>query len=281
MSSVTFTTSPTNSTTIALIDHRDLTRIALIRSFSHVLSGTLVIGVASLEDLAGHATADLRLVILHPDHHPFSAQRIKESISSARALLGEVAIVILTEGNDDATISDIMQGGASAYLTTSMPLDLAAATLRLVIAGGTSFPSRQLSAPSSARPVPAAPAPETQAQHAQHALQSTFGRLTRREEEVLRFVGQGAQNKTIAFMLKMSENTVKVHLHRILQKFHLHNRTEVALLASRYFAAVHAARINPGQMIAEPDQDMTGGFPPHYLPLGRSPTADLYPGRDL
>jgi DNA-binding NarL/FixJ family response regulator len=41
------------------------------------------------------------------------------------------------------------------------------------------------------------------------------------------------QNKVIAAALKLSENTVKIHLHNIIRKLGAHNRTEAAAM---YFA---------------------------------------------
>jgi DNA-binding NarL/FixJ family response regulator len=48
---------------------------------------------------------------------------------------------------------------------------------------------------------------------------------------------QGMANKRIAFELKMSEHTVKVHLRHIMRKLKARNRTEVAVLTKDYFQA--------------------------------------------
>ena len=42
--------------------------------------------------------------------------------------------------------------------------------------------------------------------------------LTRREQELLPMIAQGLTNKEIAAQLNLSEQTVKNHVHRILQK---------------------------------------------------------------
>ncbi|MBW7850261.1 MAG: response regulator transcription factor [Rhodospirillales bacterium] len=52
--------------------------------------------------------------------------------------------------------------------------------------------------------------------------------LTPREAEVLAMLRQGKPNKMIAFELDMAENTVKVHVGRILKKLGAANRTAVA-----------------------------------------------------
>ena len=52
--------------------------------------------------------------------------------------------------------------------------------------------------------------------------------LSRREAEVLEALGQGASNKEIADQLFISVGTVKNHMHSILDKLHLKNRTQAA-----------------------------------------------------
>jgi DNA-binding NarL/FixJ family response regulator len=51
-------------------------------------------------------------------------------------------------------------------------------------------------------------------------------RLTRRETEVLRMMGDGSANKEIADELRISENTVKFHVAAILGKLNATSRTE-------------------------------------------------------
>jgi len=57
-------------------------------------------------------------------------------------------------------------------------------------------------------------------------------RLTRREQQLVPLIGQGLTNKEIAAQLNLSEQTVKNHIHRILQRMGAMNR----------FAAVEIAR---------------------------------------
>jgi DNA-binding NarL/FixJ family response regulator len=52
--------------------------------------------------------------------------------------------------------------------------------------------------------------------------------LTVRERQILELVGQGMSNKRIAISLCISHATAKNHVHHILSKLQLSNRTEVA-----------------------------------------------------
>jgi len=52
--------------------------------------------------------------------------------------------------------------------------------------------------------------------------------LTNREREVLELVSQGYQNKLIAHRMDLSEHTVKVHVHNLITKLGVSNRTQAA-----------------------------------------------------
>jgi signal transduction histidine kinase/DNA-binding CsgD family transcriptional regulator len=56
--------------------------------------------------------------------------------------------------------------------------------------------------------------------------------LTNREREVLRLLMQGLTNRAIAEKLSVSAETVKSHLHHIMQKMQVHDRTQAAVTAA-------------------------------------------------
>jgi DNA-binding NarL/FixJ family response regulator len=58
-----------------------------------------------------------------------------------------------------------------------------------------------------------------------------LGSLTNREMDILVLLGKNSSNLQIAEALFIAENTVKVHVHNILEKLHLRNRREAGSLA--------------------------------------------------
>ena len=55
--------------------------------------------------------------------------------------------------------------------------------------------------------------------------------LTTRERQIVLVLSEGLSNKGIARRLRLTEGTVKVHLHNIYQKLGVSNRTTLAILA--------------------------------------------------
>ncbi|MGD8189334.1 response regulator [Brevibacillus ginsengisoli] len=60
-----------------------------------------------------------------------------------------------------------------------------------------------------------------------------FEPFTEREMEVLQQMAHGLRNEEIANKLHIGESTVKTHVHRILQKFGVEDRTQAVVIAIR------------------------------------------------
>jgi two-component system nitrate/nitrite response regulator NarL len=54
--------------------------------------------------------------------------------------------------------------------------------------------------------------------------------LTHRERQILRLVSEGLSNKEIGRRLKITDGTIKVHLHHIFEKLKVYKRTALAAL---------------------------------------------------
>lgn len=55
--------------------------------------------------------------------------------------------------------------------------------------------------------------------------------LSNREKEVLQLVMKGHKNASIAALLQISPETVKSHMHRMMEKFVVHSRTQLVVEA--------------------------------------------------
>lgn len=145
---------------------------------------------------------DLRL----PDLDGISAMvAIRSAFAAAR-------VIMLTTFEGDVEVQRALSAGASGYmLKTSAPRDLVAG-IRAVHAGRKHIP------------------PEI-ANHLAQSLGSEA--LTPREIEVLRHLAEGHRNRDIANYLSISEDTVKGHVQRILEKLQAKDRTQAVSIGIR------------------------------------------------
>ena len=132
-------------------------------------------------------------------------------------------ILLFTLGANEEQVCAILRRGACGCLLkgTSGPELVQAVRM---LNQGESYVSPSLAAKLLMRSGPSHASEATPA----HRLSD----LTRREEEVLSFLGKGRSNKEIGNKLDLSEKTVKHHVTNILQKLQVRNRVEAALVAS-------------------------------------------------
>ena len=64
-------------------------------------------------------------------------------------------------------------------------------------------------------------------------LHSLMSLLTPREHEVFMLLVRGKLHKQIAYALGMSERTVKMHRHNVMQKLQVQSLAELAVIAER------------------------------------------------
>lgn len=61
-------------------------------------------------------------------------------------------------------------------------------------------------------------------------LQELMHRLTARQLEIVELLAQGKTNREIATILSISPETVKTHVHEMLYKLEVENRTQMAVV---------------------------------------------------
>jgi DNA-binding NarL/FixJ family response regulator len=133
-------------------------------------------------------------------------------LDELRARHPDVKVVILSAVDDPELISGALQRGASSYVVKTVdPRDLPAAIRQVM--EGTVF---------------------TGGLAVQSADESELGRLTAKEQAVLKALARGLSNRQIARELWLAEQTVKFHLTNIYKKLKVANRTEAARFAYRH-----------------------------------------------
>lgn len=74
-------------------------------------------------------------------------------------------------------------------------------------------------------------------------LQSLFAKLTPREQEVFGLLVRGKAHKQIAFELGISDRTVKLHRHQLMQKLQVRSLAEAAVIAERLGLLPHGGTV--------------------------------------
>ena len=135
-----------------------------------------------------------------------------------------IRIVILTVSDDDLHLFEAIKGGAQGYLLKDLEPYQLYDLLESVSRGET-----PLSGTIATKILKEFTRPTQPFAQAEEIIE----KLTAREEKILQLVAEGLTNKEIATALVISENTVKIHLHNILEKLHLQNRIQAAVYAVR------------------------------------------------
>jgi DNA-binding NarL/FixJ family response regulator len=126
----------------------------------------------------------------------------------------------------DADILEVIQAGASGYEMLDSGMVELVANIRALSSGQT-----------KCSPHVATLLFDQLAKRKSVNLQSNWpagAQLTRRELEVIALVEDGLSNKTIAVRLNLSVQTVKNHVHNILNKLRLSRRMEAAQFARKH-----------------------------------------------
>lgn len=122
-----------------------------------------------------------------------------------------------------------------SHLPMDVRLDVWLAIIRLLLAGGT-YISPELNCHShlndsiSSEPNTNNFESQDSSQVGEQSKDTVLSKLTCRELDVLKLVAEGQQNKVIAGKLGLSEHTIKLHLHHIISKLKVTNRTEATAL---------------------------------------------------
>ncbi len=132
-------------------------------------------------------------------------------------------IVMLTASEEEDDVVAALKAGARGYIVKGVAARELVRILRSIQAGEAyvtpTLAASLLSIMSGRQP----------GQHEDDPIQD----LTERERQILELVAAGESNKEIGLALALSEKTVKHYMTNILQKLHVSNRVQAALLAHK------------------------------------------------
>ncbi len=140
-----------------------------------------------------------------------------EAMVAIRQEIPSANVLILTVSEREEDLFQAVRLGAQGYLLKNADVNEVVNAVRRVAAGEVI-----LSPTIAAKLV------------AEFREKADEPKLSPREMEVLRLVGEGLTNTEIANRLFVSESTVRTYLRRLLDKLHLRNRSEATAYATRH-----------------------------------------------
>lgn len=135
-------------------------------------------------------------------------ERFRDAVPSAR-----IAVISGTE--DAGTVRAALDAGASGYLPKTSTAKVMISAVQVMLGGGTYIPPQ---ATAAAKPTD---------------RKLADAGLTERQGEVLSLLVEGLTNAQIARRLRLSENTVKQHVHAAYRALGVSSRIQAAVALAR------------------------------------------------
>ncbi|MEO5953557.1 MAG: response regulator transcription factor [Chloroflexia bacterium] len=180
-------------------------------------------------EIVGEAADGLEALDLARDLHPevvlmnLVMPRM-DGITATALLLAEhpdTKVLILTSELQDERLVAAMRAGATGYLLKSTTAQELRQAIQSAALGKIQLAPEALAHLMQDIRTPPTPDPLSEEP------------LTERETATLRLLAQGFSNKEIASQLQVTEQTIKSHVHNLLNKLRLSSRTQAALYAVR------------------------------------------------
>ena len=173
---------------------------------------------------ASEGEAAIRQVeVLHPDVVLMDIQMpVMDGVAATREIcqrFEQTKVLVLSVDDDDEYVALALRYGAAGYLLKNTPPEELALAIKAVYRGYTHL------GPGLGKKIMA----QIPARTASSSLE--WKKLTPREQEIVRLIATGANNREIAEALYISEKTVKNHITNILSRLNFRDRIQVAIFA--------------------------------------------------
>jgi len=227
----------TSKSTFIVADDHPLFREALIHAIRNCVDDAHIVEADSLDTLQmvvdANQDADLLFLDLNmPGVSGFSA------LAYIRSNHESLPTVIVSAMDDPAVIRRSIQHGASGFIPKSSPISILEDGIRAVLEGEVWLPD-------------GIDLKDDRLGGEEAKIAAALSTLTPHQFRVLMMLGEGLLNKQIAFLLGVSEATIKAHVTAVLRKMHVNNRTAAVL-------AVQKLRINAPTLL---DAELAGDTP--------------------
>ena len=200
---------------ILVTDDHTLFRRGLVSLLNEVADFS-VIGEATSGPQAVQMAQQTQPDILLMDVHMPGGDGV-DAVKQMHELLPKVPVIMLTVSENDADLFGAIHAGAKGYLLKNAEAEELFSAIRKAVHG-----HAVLDATLTQRVF---------AKIEQIPSPNNYAPLSAREIEILQLIANGRTNREIAAQLVLSENTIKTHVARILEKLSITSRNEAVALA--------------------------------------------------
>jgi len=142
-------------------------------------------------------------------------------------------VIVLSPDPNDEELFEVIKTAAAACLSKKATAQDLVSTIRRAHKGEYPINESLLTRPKIARQV------LSQFQGFTKTMEGIAAPLTKRETQILTYIAEGHSNKEIAYILGISEQTIKNHVSAILRKLNANDRAHAVALA------LHSGWISP------------------------------------
>jgi len=204
---------------IVIVDDHPLFREALAQAVGRHFQDLSMDIVTSINDLEMLIKVDKCIDVILLDLHMPDANGFSGLVHILKQA-PDAPILMISAHDEQAVISKVRDLGVKGFVSKSADMQIINKAIEQVLAGQTWFPELSVEG-------------NTSNDATTEALEKV-SLLTQKQYQVFIHCSRGLLNKQIAHELSITEATVKAHLTAVMRKLGLNNRTQIALLASKF-----------------------------------------------
>lgn len=185
-----------------------LFRNSLTHLFENIFDDINVKSLQNLKDISIEAVMNSELLFLDSNSQQNYITKAVKDIKKFK----DIKIIILDTKKDKSLFLDLLKVGIDGYILDISDEDDFKYIIKKIINGKKFFDSDLLG-------------------NSKNECVSNFENLTKKEEQVMKFLVKGLSNKSIAKEVDVTEYTIKKHVSSILSKLNLKNRQDIMIYA--------------------------------------------------
>ena len=121
---------------LVIIEQHILARTCILNILKRELEGFEIVEMATTSGLSWFSGRDIRLIALNIGDKEITDPAVEVSLAFLAEFCPKASVALLSSRDDEMTISAAMQRGIRGFFPKSIPVEVAIAGLRLVLAGG-------------------------------------------------------------------------------------------------------------------------------------------------